>query len=152
MEYRMYCLVLRQLSPIQKGVQSAHVCLEYANKYGDTKEYQDYFNNDKTLIMLDGGTAPELEEIMAYLETTKINVSCFLEPDLNNCITAICFLANERVWDKKKYPEKEEWVRNAVNINVNPCEYDDCWLEIVMDNDRESLILRDLIKTKKLSL
>ena len=31
-KYRMYSLVLRQLSPIQKGVQSAHSIVEYANK------------------------------------------------------------------------------------------------------------------------
>ena len=58
----MYSLVLRQLSPIQKGVQSAHSIVEYINRYYKSSEYIQWVNVDKTIIMLDGGTYPELTE------------------------------------------------------------------------------------------
>lgn len=145
----MYCLVLRQLSPIQKGVQSVHACLEYVNKYGKTQEYQDYFNNDKTLIMLDGGTAPELEEIMLFLENSDINAEYFTEPDLNNCITAICFLANERVWNKLSYPNVEVFYSQNDGFTLE--EHRNNWIKHVMNNDMKSVALRDLISYKKLS-
>ena len=32
-EQRMYSLVLRQLNPIQKGVQTTHSVVEYGNKH-----------------------------------------------------------------------------------------------------------------------
>ena len=56
----MYSLVLRQLSPIQKGVQSAHSIVEYANKFYKSSEYIQCVNVDKTIIVRDGGTSPEL--------------------------------------------------------------------------------------------
>ena len=34
-EQRMYSMVLRQLNPIQKGVQTTHAVVEYANKYNN---------------------------------------------------------------------------------------------------------------------
>ena len=30
-KFKMYCIVLKQLSPIQKGVQAAHAIVEYGN-------------------------------------------------------------------------------------------------------------------------
>ena len=63
MKYRMYSLVLRQLNPIQKGVQTTHAAIEYANTYFKTAEYQSWSNFDKTLIMLDGGTYQEMMKI-----------------------------------------------------------------------------------------
>ena len=61
-EQRMYSLVLRQLNPIQKGVQTTHSVVEYANKYGFDKEYRQWAETDKTLIILDGGY--EIEKLM----------------------------------------------------------------------------------------
>lgn len=99
MKYRMYALVLRQLSSIDKGVQSAHACLEYALNYGETIEYKDYINNDKTIIILNGGTSNDLLKIYESLNEAGINFSFFREPDLNNIITSICFLVNDLVYD-----------------------------------------------------
>ncbi len=31
----------------------------------------------------------------------------FCEPDLGDQLTAICFLVDERVWDREKYPDFE---------------------------------------------
>ena len=54
----MYSLVLRQLSPMQKGVQSAHSIVEYINKFHKSSEYIQWVNVGKIIIVLDGGTYP----------------------------------------------------------------------------------------------
>ena len=99
MEYRMYCLVLKHLNPIQKGVQSAHSIVEYANKYSSDKDYKQWATKDKTLIMLNGGTSPELENIVHELNDNDIQYAVFTEPDLNGLITSICFIASEEVFN-----------------------------------------------------
>jgi hypothetical protein len=37
LDFRMYCLVLYNISPIQQGIQSLHAALEYANEYSNIK-------------------------------------------------------------------------------------------------------------------
>ena len=56
-EWRMYSLVMYNISSMQKGVQTAHVVLEYANRYKDDNDLKEYIQHDKTLIILDGGTS-----------------------------------------------------------------------------------------------
>ena len=73
MEYRMYCLVLRQLNGINKGIQAAHACLEYANGFHNEADYQKYVNDDKTLILLDGGTYQDLVDKVNE-QSTKTNL------------------------------------------------------------------------------
>ena len=89
----MYSLVLRQLSPIQKGVQSAHSIVEYANKFYKLSEYIQWVNVDKTIIMLDGGTYPELKECRDRLIELGIPVASFYEEDLGNILTSISFIS-----------------------------------------------------------
>ena len=71
-EQRMYSLVLRQLNPIQKGVQTTHAVVEYANKYASDEEYRQWAETDKTLIMLDGGTYQEMMRIYDSLKELEI--------------------------------------------------------------------------------
>lgn len=56
MKYRMYFFVPCNISEIQKGIQAGHAALEYAFLYGDTDEYKSFIVNDKTWIILNGGT------------------------------------------------------------------------------------------------
>lgn len=151
-EWRMYCLVLRQLNGINKGIQAAHSCLEYANKYRDSQELKEYIEHDKTLIILDGGTSLDIEELYEDLLVNWIDFDCFMEPDLNNMISSICFLADERVWDRKTYPDFEEWLNlkgilppYAFNHEI----YDE-WEKFV--GGKKNVILRDIIKNKRLSM
>jgi hypothetical protein len=62
LEQRMYCLVLRHLSGINKGIQCTHACEQYGEKYHNTPEYRKYIKEDKTLIVLDGGSADSYSE------------------------------------------------------------------------------------------
>lgn len=103
---RMYSIVLYNLSPIQQGIQSAHAIVEYAQTYFLSPEYQRWANFDKTLIILNGGSSIKLNEHLNYLRTNEIvELKEFKEPDLYDGITAFCFLADERVWDREKYPD-----------------------------------------------
>ena len=147
MEYRMYCLVLRHLSGINKGVQAAHVCMEYAHKYKSEAAFTQYVTTDKTLIMLDGGISQDLESIESLLTIENINFASFREPDINDCITSICFLVDERIFNREfntieGYGLSCETVKSPNNVN-------DEWCELI--GGEKNLVLLDIIKNKKLA-
>lgn len=116
---RMYSFVIYQLSGIQAGIQAGHATGEYSIYYGDTADYKNWLLKDKTVIILGGGTtncqgidwysrepySGSMQAISAELKLNKIKISTFYEPDLNNALTAISFLVDERVWDLEKYPD-----------------------------------------------
>lgn len=101
--YRMYCFVERHLSPLDKGIQSAHSIVEYANA-NSTEEYSIWANRDKTIIILNGGTTTDLKKLNRDLEANEIPHSVFLEEDLGNAMTCISVLVDERVFNATKYP------------------------------------------------
>jgi len=117
MKQRMYSLVLRQLTPIQKGIQTAHAVVDYARKVQNESVgvdvvvgYAQWADTDKTLIVLDAGTSQDLEEAIDFLKNNNIVQTVFREPDLYNMPTAVCFLADERVWDTETYPDYEHYI------------------------------------------
>lgn len=151
MKYRMYSFVLRQLNPIQKGVQTAHAVIEYSTAYHKTKEYQKWCNIDKTLIILDGGTYPEMMELLETLENYGIKHEYFEEEDLNNLVTAITVIADERVWDCKKYLDYDLISKTQITISSNE---DDCmtydeWVKFI--GGESNVKLRELIFSKRLA-
>lgn len=81
-EWRMYSLVMYNISSMQKGVQTAHVVLEYANRYKDDNDLKEYIQHDKTLIILDGGTSLDLKQLFDNLCENDIKFAHFVEPDL----------------------------------------------------------------------
>jgi hypothetical protein len=104
---RMYSLVLYNMSPIQQGIQTAHSIVEYAQAYFQTLEYQRWAQVDKTVIILNGGSSIKLKEHIDYLIDNQIvDLAFFKEPDLYNGITSVCFLADERIWDRETYPDR----------------------------------------------
>lgn len=156
MEYRMYSFVLRQLNPIQKGVQTTHAVVEYAEKQGNDNEgYRKWANEDKTLIILDGGNYQDMMEIIGELFKLGIKFATFYEPDLNNMCTAIAVLADERVWNFEKYPpypQSSTVVRDGVQVNfavdIKPIPYDN-WVEYI--GGEANVKLRELIFSKRLA-
>lgn len=121
---RMYCIVLYNLSPIQQGIQSAHAIVEYINKNYYTGQYVRWAETDKTIVILNGGSSIKLKEHMDYLRENQIvEFATFVEPDLYNGITAICFLADERIWDRETYPDKlplNDLVNQVFDLNRLP--------------------------------
>ena len=117
-KYRMYGLVPYNLSPIQQGIQFGHAVVEYGQNVKGIdnfeKIYNKWANEDKTFIILNGGTTntnPDnlgtLNSHMITISDIGINAATFYEPDLGDQLTAVVFLVDERVFDKEKYPNLE---------------------------------------------
>jgi hypothetical protein len=106
----MYSMVLRQLTPIQKGIQSAHAVVDYMYARPNSEELRQWADIDKTLIVLDAGTSQDLQDAIQWLKDNNIEHSVFKEPDLYDMPTAVCFLADERVWDTEAYPDYEHYI------------------------------------------
>jgi hypothetical protein len=118
-KYRMYGLVPYNISPIQQGIQFGHAVVEYGLLYGETPEYQRWAKEDKTFIILNGGTTSTnsispgtLNQHASFLRMLvgEKKVALFYEPDLGDQLTAVVFLVEDRVWDKENWPDYEKIV------------------------------------------
>lgn len=116
LEYRMYGLVPYNISPIQQGIQYGHAVVDYAQTIKGLPPYERLYNKwaneDKTFIILNGGTTNTNQERLGtlnkHLATLRENgIVCqdFYEPDLGDQLTAVVFLIDERVFNKTLYPD-----------------------------------------------
>ncbi len=118
LEFRMYGFVPYNISDIQKGIQFGHGVVEYSINYSGDIDYDKWKNNDKTFIILNGGPSNinnieyGMNSILNKLNEFKIKNSTFFEPDLNDMLSAIVFLVDERVFNKKDYPDFSDWILN----------------------------------------
>jgi len=133
LELRMYGLVPYNISPIQQAIQFGHAVVEYGQKMkylGEhnqslNTQYNDWADNWKTFIILNGGTSNHsinryhstdepfvgsMESNLITLEQNNVEVATFYEPDLNDMLSAIVFVVDERVFNRKKYPDFGDWV------------------------------------------
>ncbi len=130
LELRMYGLVPYNISPIQQAIQFGHAVVEYGQKMkylGDHKQslnvqYNDWADNWKTFIILNGGTTNHRENVdnglpfgtlnnhVLTLMENNVDFATFNEPDLGDQLTAVVFIVDERVFNRKKYPDFEDWV------------------------------------------
>ncbi len=121
----MYGLVPYNISPIQQAIQYGHAVVEYGQmvKNNSPEEYDDWADNWKTFIILNGGFSNHsvnrygteefvgsMETHLATLEENGIRLATFFEPDLNDLLSAIVFIVDERVFNKKVYLEFGDWV------------------------------------------
>lgn len=108
---RMYVFVERHLSPIDKGIQAAHAIVEYFNeailweKEKYINLYTEWANLDKTLILLNGGSVTELDNLIEELYNSNIHCGVFREPDLDNIVTAVSVIVDEQVFNTKPIPD-----------------------------------------------
>jgi hypothetical protein len=132
LELRMYGLVPYNISPIQQAIQFGHAVVEYGQRVKLPQAmskmsinasciYDDWADNWKTFIILNGGTTNHrvdeqgmpfgtLNNHLLVLEENKIDFATFHEPDLGDQLTAIVFVVDERVFNRKKYPDFEDWI------------------------------------------
>lgn len=108
--YRMYGLVPYNISPIQQGIQFGHAVVEYGLEYFEDFDYQQWASNDKTFIILNGGTTNinnpgTLNAHQHTIESQEIKHANFFEPDLGDQLTAVVFLVDDRVWDRETWPD-----------------------------------------------
>lgn len=159
----MYGLVPYNISEIQKGIQYGHAVVEYSLTYFDDKDFQHWAKKDKTFIILNGGTTNNGEEPhknvsreeayvgslqKAHIELKKNKIKCatFFEPDLNDTLTAVVFLVDERVFNKKKYPDLEE--PSFDHRKENP-QYEKEWIKSI--GGKQNAFLREFLKNFRLA-
>lgn len=119
----MYGLVPFNISPIQQGIQFGHAVVEYGLNFFNDPQYQDWANNWKTFIILNGGKSNHstnryqsgefwgsMEKNCQELVNHNVKIAEFYEPDLNDLLSAIVFIVDERVFNKVKYPDFEDWI------------------------------------------
>ena len=138
LELRMYGLVPYNISPIQQGIQFGHAVVEYGQKMkiigllnnehlgvhnqSLNTQYNDWADNWKTFIILNGGTTNNktslkdglpfgsLNNHLLTLMDNNVEFAQFNEPDLGDQLTAVVFIVDERVFNRKEYPNFEDWV------------------------------------------
>jgi len=181
LEYRMYFFVPYNISPIQQGIQAGHALGEYALKYGRFNPFHivwDFLQYWKTWIILNGGTtnsnrdfsmisAGSLNQIADDLAENEIEMAYMIEPDLNDALSAVAIICDERVFNKKVYPEfwdfmtlQEGFNPQTVRVAVKTLPVEEWpeiygqhfinWKEDVIGGDK-NLFLRELIRDMKLA-
>lgn len=160
---RMYIFVPYNLSDIQKAIQAGHAVEQYVFHHGDTLEYYDYIVNHKTWIVLNGGTTNSrkdengmsvgsLNQIADILHNNEIDFGCFYEPDLDDALTAVCFLCDERVFNWKQYPDIITWASTKVDFTAEMMNNPDIIDEYInFVGGQKNKVLKDLIFGKKLA-
>ena len=161
LELRMYGLVPYNISPIQQGIQFGHGVVEYERRYGGSFLYNDWASNWKTFIILNGGTTNKNEDRLGTLNkhlitlsTNQIPHSVFYEPDLGDQLTSVNFIADERSFNKDKYPDYNgSYYSNFLGTFPSEVEYNK-WLEQFDDTEdviKKILFLREFIFNFKLT-
>lgn len=124
--WRMYGLVPYQLSgTIHAGIQFGHAVVEYglectnAIEIHELSPYTQWAKNDKTFIILNGGTTNKrlidgvpfgsLNQHVITLKEMGVLTAEFHEPDLGEQLTATVFLVPKQVYNKKEYLNFDEY-------------------------------------------
>ena len=161
-EIRMYGLVPYNISPIQQAIQFGHAVVEYSQEHFHDREYQEWARDWKTFIILNGGTTNmnsarmgSLNQHTFTLNENGVKFAIFNEPDLGDQLTAITFLVDERVFDKKKYPDYDKLCESIVAAGGGDFvpTYEE-WLLSFSKNEEEQkriLFLREFLKNFRLA-
>jgi hypothetical protein len=164
LELRMYGLVPYNISPIQQAIQFGHAVVEYGQKMkylGEhnqslNTQYNDWADNWKTFIILNGGFSNHsvnryhqtdepfigtMESNLITLEQNGVEIATFYEPDLNDLLSAVVFIVDERVFNRKKYPDfTGSWFNPFAKKN---------WIKQI--GGEQNYFLREFLKNKKLA-
>jgi len=181
LELRMYFFVPYNISDIAKSIQAGHSAVRYARKFGETELFKEFADNHETFIILNGGTTNDerdlndivlgtLNQIADQLLENDIDFTYFREPDLNHALTAVCFIADERVFNRKDYPDFVDYILDvkkytdptnlAGSFIILKTKSNEELLEMFPDYYKEwvrflggvkNVFLRELIKDKELA-
>ena len=160
LELRMYGLVPYNISPIQQGIQFGHAVVEYGRNTKDLGQPERIYNqcadNDKTFIILNGGTTNNNPDKLGSLNqhynliTEKTRTAFFCEPDLGDQLTAFVFLVDERVWNRELYPDFIPVDYRAASFDENiELERYTKWVTSIGGN--VNVFLRDYLKNLRLA-
>lgn len=157
-KYMMYMLVLPSLSSIQKGIQAMHALEEYHIIYGETKELYKWGRNDKAIKILNVESLEKLTEIKKELVKREIRFSYFNEEGLNDLLTALCLIVEDKVYDCEQYPDYHTWCFNnhidaEIMLPTDPPKFErnkenySKWLEFIGGESNE--FLKEMLSSKK---
>jgi hypothetical protein len=141
----MYGLVPYNISSIQGAIQYGHALQEYNNIMieavanhqvpSDIIGFNKWRKEDKTFIILNGGTTNEnmsdkfygsLQQSRDTLLENGVHFAQFKEPDLNNTLSAVVFLVDERVFNRELYPDYVDmpypWISKGRGYRPSPQE------------------------------
>lgn len=174
LELRMYGLVPYNISEIQKGIQFGHAVARYGRKHNGSElsEYIRWVDNWETFIILNGGTSNEghlvtqgfnsstyhgtMQQHLTELTVNNIRVASFYEPDLNSMLSAMCFIVDERVFNKELYPDYKSSPldKDATISEFNKWSENDTaqyakWVEKIGGD--KNLFLRNFLSGKRLA-
>jgi hypothetical protein len=183
LELRMYGLVPYNISPIQQAIQFGHAVVEYGQKFKNDDTYNNWADNHKTFIILNGGTTNNksllengvpfgtLNQHLITLSENGVELSYFEEPDLGDQLTAIVFIVDERVFNRKDYPDLGNWIIEKygydylkIDISITPERIGEMiknsnssddrkiyqkWLNVI--GGEKNLFLRDFLEKFKLA-
>jgi len=162
LEKRMYFLTMYNISPIQQGIQCGHAALRYAKEWKEENEVWDFIEDHETWIILNGGTSNSggqgrdknrifekgtMEQHLETLIENEIRCTPFYEPDLNNSLTSICFIVDERVFNREDYPHFDDYLENDTE-ELRDKTYEE-WLNIV--GGEKTAFLKDFLSQFKLA-
>jgi hypothetical protein len=163
LELRMYGLVPYNISPIQQGIQFGHAVVDYGQmaKTLSTEhpniisQYDDWANNWKTFIILNGGTTNKsleytgtLNNHFATLIENGITCHPFYEPDLGHQLTSVVFIVDERVFNRTKYPDYNPDMVASINPWKYKREYNK-WVKSI--GGEKNLFLRNFLNNFRLA-
>lgn len=162
LKYRMYGLVPYNISEMQKGVQFAHAVIEYSNKYGSNDDYKKWVQHNRDFVILNGGSTNKNVSLKTGLPKGLLNkyvlkfskkfidvpYVSFYDPELGDQLTAFVFLVDERVWNKKKYPNftYDDDEREFIGKQRSYTEQYHDWKMNLSDNKKKS---NNIIKLRK---
>ena len=174
LEKRMYFLVPYNISPIQQAIQAGHSMGEYALKYGRYNPDHliwEFLEEWKTWIILNGGTTNNRFDLQGVAQGTlnqyvqdilefnsanpdlKIEHATFIEPDINDALTALCLIVDERVFNRDDYPDFDGWVVES-EIFVSAKDEENWKIlkeEYVKEVGEDIAFLKELLNTKILA-
>ena len=170
LKQRMYGLVPYNISPIQQGIQFGHAVVDYSltqtqQDPTDTElsPYNQWAHNDKTFIILNGGTTntqtSRYGTLNKHLETLfdmGIVIAPFYEPDLGDQLTAVVFLVDERVYDYDQYPDfagidPTSKLSEGSSYLLHNLRIDNYYNELFGDEFKEILAMREFLSQFRLA-
>jgi len=176
LELRMYFFVPYNISPIQQAIQAGHAAVRYGRKFGESELFKEFADSHETFVILNGGTTNDqrdfdgvaegtLNQIADQLVENDILFTYFREPDLNNALTALCIICDERVFNRKDYQDFVDYIinvqatsaENFVTLKMQTNEklqemfpeYYKEWVRFL--GGLKNVFLRELIRDKKLA-
>jgi len=127
---RAYTIVNMYMAGIHAGIQSAHILTEMAlasleADSQESKTFQSWAKNDKTLIVLNGGSNQNLRKMMQLIEPAcrelELPFAAFHESQeaLDGALTGFGLIVPSRIYDSKtvdSYDFPESKIASCLNL------------------------------------